>query len=569
MTKKNLISSAITLALLGGLTACGSDEQDQGNATASNIEGKVVDGYVAYALAFIDTNNDNQLNAWEPRAYTDSDGYFTTSKEGLNYCALPATSKRRLYCLSSTAEVPSGSTLRFVGGYDISTGEPFVGSLATTVATSTDGQIQPRISTPITSLLVKNRDTVRVLLQEEDPNITEEEIKAIQAGIAAIFASNHGFTIEQLESDFYAKVQENDPNNPLDDTDAKLMALALKLHKAADILADAVEDLNPDKFGSDPDFPSNATGAVYDALFWTWFGEAHANPDGSLTIGDVLSESADNSTIQTFAYFLQQYALNNLVFNLLDSTGNAVHPTLLAAFQRAAQLNTLIDNKIAAGANLTTVNAIARSIEVMTAQARKADPAYDMSGDFAAVDQLMNDSNFIDAMGTEGVDVAALSSNFNSSTISTSTVQANTRQTPYPNLAGATTGFSSPQGQDQIQLYFHRPNSETPSFGDLTTCVKYTSEGESSSYYTTGSLFQGTWELLNDFTILFTMDIVGGTESMIAKLISSQPIANGTEWTYSFDFNGELSEWTGTTSGNTFGIYSETDLPTNSDSCLF
>lgn len=565
--KKNLISSAVTLALLGSLSGCGSD-QDQGSVSSSNVEGKVVDGYVAYALAFIDTNNDNQLNAWEPRALTDSDGYFTTSKDGLNYCALPEESKRRIYCLSSTAEVPSGTTLRFVGGYDISTGEPFVGTLSTTVAKSADGQIQPRVSTPITSLLVKNRDTVRILLEENDPNITEQEIKTIQDQVISLFATHHNFTVDQLESDFYAEVQENDPNTPLSEIDARLMALALKLHKAADILADAVEDINPEKFGSDPDFPDNATGAVYDALFWAWYHSVNENPNIDYTIGNLLSETTNNDEVLNFAYYLQYYALNNRVFNALISETEA-HPTLVAAFQRAAQLNTLIDNKISAGANLSEVNAIARSVEIMTAQARKADPAYNMSGDFAAVEQLMNDSNFIDAMGTDGVDVAAISNNFNSSTLSTSTIQAATRQTPYPDLAGATTKFSANQGQDQIQLYFHRPDSETPSFGDLSTCVKYTSKGESSSYYTSGSLFRGTWELLDDFTLLFTMEIVGGTESMIAKLISSQPVSNGIEWTYSFDFNDELSEWTGVTTGDAFATYSETDLPINSESCLF
>ena len=75
--RKNLFALSITTTMMG-LTACGVTPQDVGTgATAGNASGLAVDGYLAGATVYADTNNNNRLDSWEPRAVTDKDGYFT------------------------------------------------------------------------------------------------------------------------------------------------------------------------------------------------------------------------------------------------------------------------------------------------------------------------------------------------------------------------------------------------------------------------------------------------------------------------------------------------------------
>src|SRR5688572_5420671 len=97
--QKLLLACAITVSL-AALGACGGDptaSQDAGGDTHGVTQNRVlvaraVDGYLAGATAFIDHNENGTLDAFEPRAITDADGFFSYNEiTGTDYCAAPSS----------------------------------------------------------------------------------------------------------------------------------------------------------------------------------------------------------------------------------------------------------------------------------------------------------------------------------------------------------------------------------------------------------------------------------------------------------------------------------------------
>ncbi len=82
--QKNVVTGALALASAVGLVACGgggdSGTQDVGTnnppTPLRTVAARAVDGYLAGATVYVDQNTNGQLDAFEPRAITDTDGYF-------------------------------------------------------------------------------------------------------------------------------------------------------------------------------------------------------------------------------------------------------------------------------------------------------------------------------------------------------------------------------------------------------------------------------------------------------------------------------------------------------------
>ena len=84
-TKKRWLSVAIAGALLAG---CGGTGQDDGSPSLDIQEfgGSVIDGYLARASVFLDTNNNGTRDAWEPSAFTDNEGFYSFNpRSGTDY----------------------------------------------------------------------------------------------------------------------------------------------------------------------------------------------------------------------------------------------------------------------------------------------------------------------------------------------------------------------------------------------------------------------------------------------------------------------------------------------------
>src|SRR5690349_11794236 len=141
MKIRNKIVAAAVASSMIGLAACGggsSGTQDVGtnaspNSGNSNPSSRVfaaraVDGYLAGASVYVDLNANGKLDAFEPRALTDNDGYFSYNhRTQTDYCATGGLAQ---HCLSGTVGANEEVVIRVTGGYDTVTQLPFKGVLS-------------------------------------------------------------------------------------------------------------------------------------------------------------------------------------------------------------------------------------------------------------------------------------------------------------------------------------------------------------------------------------------------------------------------------------------------------
>ncbi len=558
MFKKTMIATSVAIVTAGLLTACNPSDQDQGSTAIINIGGKAIDGYIAYARVYIDTNNNQKLDAWEPRAFTDKDGYFSTSKSGLNYCGLETTDVRYGHCLKSTATVPEGSVLRFIGGYDISTGEKFEGSMAAQVTLDSSGQVEAKVSTPLTSFFFVDEAVGQKLINFLIENYNwsaDTTYAAALENYKSYLANQLSVTTDDLMTDFYAGIQDG---GTLSATDAKLVATALTLHKAADIIGDALEVAYPSLYDEDQGGTRDAAADTYMVLQGMALYETSVYNNQTAFLG--LWDATNPSGVPSFFVTL---------FNFYMGLNTPEPSKVTAAVNRAMALRAIIDNNITTGMTLNEVYAVARSAELLAKQSKSTDPATDMSGDFAAVSTALSDPAYVTAMGQDGLNVSILSENFNSSTFGSSSATAATTTDQFPAVEGAKLDFSAELGLDRVVFYLHAPTQEgVVNAGKIDACLKYTSKGQSSSYYTTGSHFTGRWELLTNTSMLLTLNIAGGEESLKATLLSKSGTGPYT-WTYRFDLDDDsTTQWSGSTASENFDIFLDNEVPTDDDGCV-
>ncbi len=264
---------ALAVALSSG---CGSpDDPDEGTKLASSaVSGVAIDGYLAGATVYADLNDDGKRNPGEPSAETDGEGYFSSSKEGINYCDNPATEH---FCLRLSGVLPESVTLRVYGGLDLYTSQSFVGELSASVSPGEEGVIRDEFITPITSLL-SGQDS---------------------ADASALLLSL-GLDETQLASDFLGAAT----------ADQEVASIAYQLHKVAVIFTNVFEDTY-DFFGEESAFPRAASKLIYGAFSDHLRGGGSLDSSGLSTIfekvdqaivdlhNDNLDEDDDNQTISS------------------------------------------------------------------------------------------------------------------------------------------------------------------------------------------------------------------------------------------------------------------------------
>ncbi|MDX1812688.1 MAG: hypothetical protein R3240_12105, partial [Gammaproteobacteria bacterium] len=213
--RKNILALSVTTALIG-LTACGVTPQDEGTGEAAKkASGLAVDGYLAGATVYADTNENNKLDAWEPRALTDADGYFSynplaNNGAGLNYCESDKN-EDQLHCLSA----PIGYDevmLRISGGYDLTTMEKFSGTLSMKLNVNGNVITTPQMASPLTAILA---------------HLTDEQ--------KADLLTAEGLDASDVEQDFLDFTDTSDAT--VEAKRLSLMNLALKAHKVADMIS--------------------------------------------------------------------------------------------------------------------------------------------------------------------------------------------------------------------------------------------------------------------------------------------------------------------------------------------
>lgn len=106
--RKNIISILLPVAILAG---CSPESQDSGTPSKS-VEAIAIDPELAYAVVYADYNGNGKLEAHEPRALTDADGYIGYNPNSqINYCDLASSN----HCLKV---IDSDTSIVVSGGYD-------------------------------------------------------------------------------------------------------------------------------------------------------------------------------------------------------------------------------------------------------------------------------------------------------------------------------------------------------------------------------------------------------------------------------------------------------------------
>lgn len=548
--------SAACLASMLMLTGCGSDVQDQGVISQSNqvFSGRAIDGYIARATVFIDSNNNGTRDAWEAWAFTDNQGYFSFNPmTGADYCASSASAQETQYCLTTTTAY-SEAVLRIDSGYDTLTGEPFAGQLSRRISAPGESNVDNTIISPITSILTNVESSQQAtVLQALDINATDIEVDYL--------ATDSGTGI-----------------------DSKLLNTAVKLHKAVTVLSDRLTDIYTE-VGSEFDTPNDATAAIYRGLA-DEIVQSGARLGEVLASNDALSrviQSAEDEVIALYErkdYSMppesesQKQTAFNRVINVTDDlallTDQLIPPTV--------------------DSNLNNVTGSARLVEVLTVKTLQESSSNDVTIEsmvnfFATADDSLVEV-LVDAVSSELADVSALvqndftGSDFDSEEEVTQAAQLPDDAEPFSQLSGMTLRVSdldlgiAPTSVDDSEVEFYFMGDTDAIDGNFSACVKFiddanTTTGELGDGNTRGELVVGFWSLLGSasdnaesFNLLLTITLLETTYQAILKPAGSATIENVEYTVARFDLDGEFREFHSTDWLQTTDV-----IPTNNAEC--
>jgi hypothetical protein len=551
-TKSKLaLALSASLALVG----CGGSGQDDGSVsgTKTTFSGQAIDGYLARATVFIDSNNNGTRDAWEAFAFTDNDGYYSYNPlTDTDYCAGTASAQEQQYCLVSNVE-HANVVVRIDGGYDVLTGEPFLGQMSRRVNAQVPDEITDTVVSPITSLFTNletstDRDSLLSSLGLEDDALDVDYLNTDGAG----------------------------------NIDATLLNTALKIHKVVAVLSDRLTDTYTE-IGEDFATPNDATSAVYPSL-------AQQIINAGSTLDSVLeSESRLKSVLDAAEDSLRE-VYERKDFDLPSDMGGGDFDRVVDVVSRIpAVTNSLIDvNDL--NFDLSDAKGSSRALESLIIKSVNEASTPDTSIDNAIA--FFNDSanrslidTLTDALSQEMADITSLSNNdftgddFDSveDLIAASTLPVGT--TPFTAIAGKQIRVSdldlgsgpSDLEDKELEIYFNGQAGDVD--GSFTTCVKFidgaSSDGSLGEGNTRGELAEGFWSLLGasssdvqSYSLLLTLTFLGTTYQTIMKPAGEEIVGGITYKRVRFDFDGDLESF-----HSENGVVDIESIPTTNADC--
>lgn len=529
-----VFASALALAAALGAAGCGSsDKQDQPKGDTSRVvSARVIDGYLVRATVWADLNGNGELDSFEPRAFTDNDGYVSYNPlTETDYCAADAGTALARHCLRLVGVAEDQSVLiRVRGGYDSATGLPFKGML--TLRTSDLEPGQPLVVTPLTSLLAE----------------ADAEAPSTRAGVDSI----------------------------------------LDLLRKAGIIADAA-DVGADPFGGQLQLfivtqlleaIDGATGVLTKTM---GKGVPSFDPDvhSQLAFAEIMAFVTKLTDADFIASLKSQEAaealLNGFVQRVvtlypeLSSVNTSALVAVLA--KRISQLATISDlvrNLPLEQLSEQERNALARSFALALERVRNNPNDAEIDNLIAWLTNQIGEPALGDdvvELGGDDVDVSLLinaSIDPNSNTLSAqATLPADVRSV-FASVVNTSFGVSVNKSDERGAALVYVSGDAGAAAGTVTVCVRYQDD---SGDFDTGSkddpngalLLGGNWSLLDSRTLVLTVNVVGGARPLMIKGIG----ANGGERTYRFDFGSDLTDWSGTAPT----AFAPGDVPTNDQEC--
>jgi len=538
-----LLGSSMALIL----SACGGSGQDEGSVStySQSLSGVAIDGFVARAMVYIDTNNSGSRDPWEDYAFTDNDGYYSSNpKTGIDYCAIDTPEEQQQYCLTVSSPMQD-VVIRISGGYDVLSGQPFEGQLSRRIADTEQGI--DLVVSPFTSLL------------------TDLESDAERSGVIEAL----GLT----ESDLDVNYLDTDGDGEINET---LLITALKVHKTVAILNDRLTDTY-DELGESYGIPNDASYSVYPNLAreilssGSTFEELTTTPSQIVNVLDASEEDLRD------AYELREV---NLPADLGDG-----------AFDRTteiiSQLPDVIDSVFEDGEleweDATGSARVLEAVVIKALEEEGEDSSLDNAIEFLTDEaNAENVSALNEALEEDTADVNALAANdfsgsdFDSPEEIIAASQLPSDALPFALLPGTSLkvsdldfGRAPEQLKDnEVEFYFEGMPGDTE--GSFSACVKFIEEGNTltnsiSNISTRGEHIEGFWSLLNgdnSYNLLLTIELFGSSYSGIIKP-SGFAVIDGVEFQLiRADTDGDFRIW-----HSELGVQETDTVPQNDAEC--
>lgn len=474
-----------TLAAAVSLAGCSSDDPDSGSSISTTaIPGIAVDGYLAGATVYVDLNNNGRKNAGEPSAITDKDGYFSTAKDLTDYCADDASSLEAIHCLK-TAAVEDGLVIRTFGGYDLFTGEPFEGSLATRVVVGENGVVGNQMISPLTSMLV---------------DVADDDQQAVLDAF--------GLDQDDLDADFLDSAGY----------DANSVNSAIKLHKVVTLLAEAFTE-QYEEFGEERSFPETPNAIIYKAL------AESIDAQGALNAAAISAAFTAAQTAITALYTADED---------VNFPGNA---NGTSAISDASDILGLVDNAIPV--STTLADAKKRVIGVETVVKKMLD------GDGDVADAITEAGNTGSGLYTaiEGaltggdVDFSALTAvNYSAPDYGDVAIVGGGS---FADLANKQLYVSLSDDGESGSGYIFFNSEQGANGGELKLCLEYDDGDNSSTEFeeTDGVLLTGTWLSIDDSKLILSL------AGSLTLSLTDKGTTSDDKQRYSLSYGGETRNW--------------------------
>ncbi|WP_236074743.1 hypothetical protein [Teredinibacter purpureus] len=536
-----------------GMVACGGSGQDEGTQANINtmLTGRVIDGYLARATVFVDTNNNGTRDPWEPFAFTDNEGYFSYNPNtDTDYCAAGASANLQQYCLNLTTDI-ANFTIRIDSGYDILTGEPFFGQMSRRVDFGVENDI---LITPLSTL-------VTVL----DDSETQSAL------LLSLGLEDGDLDIDYLHADSF---------------NLSLLNKALTVHKSVSLMSDRITDVYSE-IGNNLGTPNDASQSVYRSL-----AEQLVIPNTDLNT--VLQSEASLASIldSAEASIRDIYTLRE--FDLPPDMGSVEVPN---GFSRVIDItqtipvvvNEIFNTEIPA----TTIEEIiggVRLIETVVVKGLDEIGSTDLSLDNAInfITEPENSEAVVSLTGSlSGADsfVSELRHNdftgddFISADDFDRAVRLPEGAQAFSDVVGTTVRLSDPDlgfgpnSLKDIEVALFFTGEQNALAGGLQACVKYiedaSTDGSLGEGNTRGEYIDGFWSLLGassvsdeSYSLLITITFLGATYQAIIKPGGTVGVGDDARIALRFDFDGDIRNW-----DTANGFEQAAVLPVNSQDC--